>query len=387
VSTAPELSSPPLVRTLEVSSPLDRVIFEMEDWWSMPEPEQVAFRLDAMRAALEHHLARCPPYAAFAAGRSFDPRSLRGPEDLALLPQVPTAVFKRMDLASVPAEALVRTFLSSGTTGARSRVPRDELTLERLTGSLRPDLAIWSDVVSEVDMDEGGEVVNLGPARSEAGDVWFSYVMSLVGVFARTTHCVTDGRLDLDAAVGRVSRCVADGRFVCVVGPPAFVLALCQRLDGDPPRAESLALVVTGGGWKRAEGQRVDEASFRRIVMASLGLARPAQVRDLFNQVELNTILIECDQGRKHVPPWVEVIVRDPGSLAPVAAGTRGLLSFLDASAYSFPCFVVGEDLGRLWPDRCACGRGGQTVAIERRIEGSTHQGCAPRLLESVRLT
>jgi len=384
-----DAAPPTLVRTVEASSTLDQMIFERNDWWDSPEEQQARFRLEALRSAVEHHLASCTLYAAYASRQRFDMRLLVGPETLHLVPQIPTLVFKRIDLASAPDQAFVRSFVSSGTAGTRSRVFRDEVTLERLAGSLRPDLTIWSDVVLERDLDEGGEVVHLGPGRAEAGDVWFSYVMGLIELFAPTTNCIREGLLDLDLAADRIRRCIAERRFVCVIGSPPMVLALCrhlQRVFGSV-RAGDRALVVTGGGWKRTEATRIDQRSFVQLAMASLGLTRDAQVRDVFNQVELNTALIQCAQGRKHVPPWVEVIVRDPASLAPLPPGQPGLLSFLDASARSFPCFIIGEDLGWVWPDRCGCGRAGQAVAIDRRIEGATHQGCSLKLLESVRMT
>jgi long-chain-fatty-acid---luciferin-component ligase len=376
------------VRTLDASSALDRTIFETADWWQKPEAEQVADRLEFIRSAVEHHLANCALYAAHAARRGFDPAALDSREALAAVPQIPTIVFKRMDLLSVPRRTVLHSFTSSGTSGIQSRVLRDELTLARLAGSLRPDLAVLSDVVDEREVDEGGEVVNLGPSRAEAGGLWFSYVMSLVEQLAPATNCVRDGRLDLDLAAERVRRCLAGGRMVCVVGPPVLVAALCRRVAPERLEAGARALVLTGGGWKRAAaGEVLDRLDFVELVASSLGLERRAQVRDVFNQVELNTLFVECDRGRLHVPPWVEVIVRDPETLEPVAPGERGLLSYLDASARSYPCFILGEDLGWTWPETCACGRAGQTVAIARRIETAAHQGCSLKLLESVRLS
>lgn len=376
------------VRTLDVSSALDRTIFETSAWWARPEAEQVAERVGFVRSAVEHHLEACAPYAAYAARRGFDLGALDGREALATVPQVPTTVFKRVDLLSVPPQDVLQSFTSSGTTGVQSRVLRDEPTLARLAGSLRPDLDLLRDVVDEREVEEGGEVVNLGPSRSEAAGLWFSYVMSLVEQFAPATNCVRDGRLDLDLAADRVRRCVAEERVVCLVGPPVLVAALCRRIAPERLAAGADAIVITGGGWKRAAaGDVLDREAFRGLVVGALGLEREAQVRDVFNQVELNTLFVECDRGRLHVPPWVEVIVRDPDTLAPVAPGEPGLLSYLDASARSYPCFILGEDLGWTWADACACGRSGQTVAIARRIDTAAHQGCSLKLLESVRMS
>jgi long-chain-fatty-acid---luciferin-component ligase len=376
------------VRTLDVSSALDRTIFETTDWWRKPEVEQVADRVAFLRSAVEHHLESCALYGAYAARRGFDAATLDRREALATVPQIPTTVFKRVDVLSVPRRTVVHSFTSSGTTGVQSQVLRDEPTLARLAGSLRPDLEVWSDVFDERDVDEGGEVVNLGPGRAEASGLWFSYVMSLVEQFAPATNCVHGGRLDLDLAADRIRSGFAGGRLVCVVGPPVLVAALCRRIAPERLAGGANALVITGGGWKRAAvGEVLDREAFTELVVEALGLERREQVRDVFNQVELNTLFVECGRGRLHVPPWVEVIVRHPDTLEPVQAGELGVLSYLDASAQSYPCFILSEDLGWTWPETCACGRVGQTVAISRRIDTAAHQGCSLKLLETVRLS
>jgi long-chain-fatty-acid---luciferin-component ligase len=125
----------------------------------------------------------------------------------------------------------------------------------------------------------------------------------------------------------------------------------------------------------------------RADAVETLGLRDDGQVRDVFNQVELNTAFVECAQHQLHVPPWVEVIVRDPYDLSPVPPGETGLLSYLDPSATSYPCFLISEDIGMASTDGCACGRHGQTVEIRRRLLTSDHQGCALRLADTTHIT
>jgi long-chain-fatty-acid---luciferin-component ligase len=76
----------------------------------------------------------------------------------------------------------------------------------------------------------------------------------------------------------------------------------------------------------------------------------------------------------------VHVVVRDPRDLSPLPEGQVGLMTYLDPSASSYPCFLVGEDFCRIEVDRCPCGRYGTTVDVIRRIAASTHQGCALRV-------
>lgn len=80
--------------------------------------------------------------------------------------------------------------------------------------------------------------------------------------------------------------------------------------------------------------------------METFGLNDISQIRDTFNQVELNTCFFEDDQQRKCVPPWVYARALNPRTLQPLSDGEIGLMSYMDASATSYPAFLITDDLG-----------------------------------------
>ncbi|MFE1441627.1 hypothetical protein [Streptomyces sp. NPDC058739] len=378
--------APSLVRTGTEFAELDRLIFEEENWWALPVAEQAALRHRFVAAAVEHHLEHNADYRRFAEARGFTLADLDEPAGLARVPQFPTRMFKRAEIRSVPAQDC-DVFKSSGTSGTRSMVWRDEPSLERLAGSLHPEGDIWRTLYGDIDLDDDGMMIHLGPGRREADGVWISYIMTLVEMFASTTSYVRDGVLHLKDAVRDLESALAEGRFVCVAGPPVFVAELLRHMAENSVKtaAGDRMAVITGGGWKKSESTRLDPDELRALAMDTFGLADASQVRDVFNQVELNTAFIECEHHRKHVPPWVEVIVRDPRDLAPLPTGESGLMSYLDPTARSYPCFLLAEDFGSAVTGGCPCGRGGTTVEIHRRMKASSHHGCALRLAETVR--
>lgn len=373
------ISGPELVR-------LDRLIFEDDDWWSAPTAVQAAQRTRFIAEAVDFHLAHDPRYRAFARASGFTALDPGDPAALARVPQFPTRMFKRTEIRSVPA-AECEVFLSSGTAGTQSRIWRDEPSLERLAGSLRPEGDIWRGLYGDVDLDQDGEMLHLGPNRREAAGVWISYVMTLIEMFASTTSYVRDGVLRLPEVVRGLEDAIADDRFVCVAGPPAFVADLLRHMSENSIKlaAGDRMAVITGGGWKRSQANSVDPAELRQLAVERFGLTADGQVRDVFNQVELNTAFVECARHRKHVPPWVEVIIRDPRDLSVLPDGEVGLMSYLDPTARSYPCFLISEDFGSARTDACPCGRSGTTVQIHRRMDTATHHGCAMKLAETVR--
>src|SRR5262249_1300905 len=106
-----------------------------------------------------------------------------------------------------------------------------------------------------------------------------------------------------------------------------------------------------------------------------LGVER-SRVRDVFNMVELNTVLFECEASRKHVPPWLHVSARRAADMSVAPAGEVGLLCYLDPTATSYPGFVLSDDLGHIDDAQCPCGRYGETISISRRLTTIEDRGC-----------
>jgi long-chain-fatty-acid---luciferin-component ligase len=360
---------------LEGLTRLDRVLYGEVDWRDLSAEAQDELRLQAVAESVAYHRARNPRYAAFCERRGFRGDELGGIDDLAAVPQLPVTAFKRADIVTDSGEPVAKRCTSSGTLGGVSVVLRDRTTIDRLLGSVISGIRLLGDWT-----EHERRVVNLGPPAEAAGDLWFAYVMGLLELIAPTDHVVEDGVLRLEEAVAALVDACREGQCF-LVGPPLLVRRLAEhhlergrRVPGRPP------IVVTAGGWKRQTGERIDREDLDRLAMSAFGIPNRGGVRDAFNMVELNTVLFECAGRRKHAPPWLHVIVRGLRDLAPVPAGEPGLLSFLDPTAQSYPCFIVADDVGLVRRDRCSCGLPGTTVEIHRRLERVEARGCALKM-------
>lgn len=286
-------------------------------------------------------------------------------------PLIPTSAFKHRDLLSISSRAVEKWCLSSGTLGVESRVGRDQLTLDRLLGSLRAALLLMGEW-AEDELD----IVHLGPSHEAAGDVWFPYVMSLAELIFPSTPCIRDGNLDHRLAQESIATAMAQGRHVGLIGAPYAILEFCRSLDAPLPENKAIT-VVSAGGWKRLDGQRLERTVFAGKISKALGMTDLTQIRDAFNQVELNTVIAECRLLKKHIPPWVIAIARNPVDFAPQPAGEQGLLSFVDLSAHSYPAAIIGDDIGIVQSTPCECGLPGNTLEILRRVNRQGERGCA----------
>ena len=380
-SAAIGVDSDSILATLAPIASLDRAVFR-DDALAMEEDQAAARRTEWIRDALAFHLDHCELFRIFAERVGFTIEQIQDRTDLVCVPQIPTAAFKRVRVESLSGKK-VEQFTSSGTQGVVSIVNRDERTLARLLGSINCSLPLLAPYVPDtLELEDDLTIVHLGPTRSESNGVWMAYVMSLVELLAPTVHAVVDGKLDLARVRDVVESALHAGRSVAIFGAPVLIARFMHYLDAIGVRlvGGDQVVVVSGGGWKHAGGEHLERADFVAAVTTGLGLAKSDQLRDAFNQVELNTVFLECDHHRKHVPPWVEVIVRDLRTLEPLPRGREGLLSYLDPTAESFPCFIVGDDVGILDGEQCPCGVPAATVRFVRRLQRSANDGCAQKM-------
>lgn len=136
--------------------------------------------------------------------------------------------------------------------------------------------------------------------------------------------------------------------------------------------------VLHSGGWKRLQEQAVEKQLFNEQVARVVGCA-PSCIVDFYGMVEsVGVIFPDCPHGNKHAPGFGDVIVRDPLTLEPVAAGEHGIVQVCSVLPTSFPGnLLLTEDLAQVIAyDGCACGRRGISFRFSGRVPKAEVRGC-----------
>jgi long-chain-fatty-acid---luciferin-component ligase len=363
----------PGLRYVGEPSPVETVVYGERDLYHWDDAGRLAFEFDVIKESFELHYGNCLTYRRFCASQGVTPATVRSPEDIVRIPLIPTSMFKELTIRSADEKAITKVCRSSGTQGSISCVPRDDVSLERFVGSIRISAEQLLDLHTEA------HIFNLGPDGDEAGDVWFPYVMSLLALLRPSGNYVLDGVFYPRALVEDL-RALDPQVQPVLVGPPIFFVYLLRFLEEEGMALDlgtHAGFLVTGGGWKAFAGEQVDREVFVTSCMQRLGLPRPAQVRDAYNMVELNTVILECEFGVKHIPPWLVIEALDPGALSPVQPGEMGLLGFWDPLPRGYPGFILSDDFGTTGQGVCRCGRNGRTMDYCRRVAKVEGRGCA----------
>ena len=324
-----------------------------------------------------HQYERNAPYRAFCDRRGVIPRTLARWEDV---PAVPTAAFRRVDLACGPAEA---TFRTSGTTGgpeARGRHLVPTLALYHAGARAAFERFVLPDAARPA-------CLFLLPSPALRPDSSLVHMCAAVAdaLGLRAEWYVGADGLDLERLLARLADDERSGEAVLLAGVTAAFVALFDacRARGREFRLGPGSRVMDTGGQKGLT-RPVSRAGFLRSCWTTFGIPAYFCVNE-YGMTELcsqryDSVLDDRFRGRSLeprrlvAPPWLRTRVLDPDTLAPVAPGTTGLLCHHDLANAGSVAAVLTEDLGRAVAD--------DGIELQGRVAGAPSRGCGLLLAE-----
>lgn len=323
-------------------------------------------------------------YGRYAAARGAVPGRL---SSWTAIPPVPARGFGQLRMATFPAAATVRTFRSSGTSGApHARLELDTLELydaallHAFTRHLLPDGAALHWIALVPDPDEARDsslAYMIGSAARQLG--------------ATPSYCVRGGTFDIEGTRSALASFAGAREPVLLLGTAIALLALTDALAEDGARVELAAgsRVMETGGFK-GRRRAVERHVLYGAIAERLGVPVHAIIGE-YGMTEMvsqfyDTALRDSGAGiinddpraprRKEPPPWVLSVVLDPLTLEPVAEGEDGVLLHLDPAARSSAVAILTEDRGR----RLGCG-----FELLGRMPAAAARGCSLALDEMLR--
>ncbi len=427
----------PYIPPRETWNPADEVIYQPRELYRVPLEEARDMQLKAIKFTFTHHYNNNDFYHRYCEIRNVHPDDIKTLDDLDTIPLIPDTTFKEYPsgkdfahwLATVftgtlpkivikgsdptyddvinafNAAGMVVTY-SSGTSGRHTFIPRDMKTfvagqyagVMSRVGLLPPQIpdhvyllfpnpaktnlfigkvsmladSVYKDVQYAVDYEISTESLRRAMIENqETKGQATSYVQS------EALHEM------VDQITMWLERYEKTEDTVALTGPPFLLHYLMSKLQKDGKSFDfgERGRVMTGGGWKINENQRIPHADFRKQVQDVLGIPE-TYCLDVYAMVEGNAMMLQCPEGHYlHVPyTFYKPLVLD-NDLLPAGYGEWGRFAFLDASAQSYPGFIISGDRVRIL-ERCpVCDRPGPVLEPEiERAKGEEVRGCAEEL-------
>lgn len=335
------------------------------------EREASAFLVE-LHKLTRHHLAGCAEYARIWP-------NWKGAEDVAEFPFLHVAAFKSVRFVTSSREIRHQRVLKSSATssGVSSQITLDQRSAElqsRSSGAILADfLGKEQRPLLILDSAAGLRAGTELPARTAAA-------LSLKPLASDILFLLKDSSDPTSVRWEQVLRVLRQHEWIVVYG--VTYMLWCAWATAEIPAEVRAALqgkrvdFVHSGGWKKLEHLRVGRREFDSAL--THGLDPRSRVLDFYGLAEqVGVVYPLCDAGFRHVPVWADVLVRDPWTLATLA-DSEGQLQLMNLLAWGSPYHnVLTEDLGRLVPGECPCGRRGKRFEFTRRISKAEMRGCA----------
>ena len=349
------------------------VPFELE---GAPRPSRL---LDELTELTEWHERQCPEYKRILNVLYPNRRPFQSVADV---PFLPVRLFKMLRLASVPANDIVKTLTSSGTSSQTpSRIFLDRPTalaqsraliaiVKTYLGAKRLPMAI---------IDHAGVLSdrNAFSARG-AGILGFSQ-------FGREPLYLLDEQMRVNwPALEEFLEAHAKEQ-VFLFGFTFVIWRYFYRACCEASRTVDFgdSVLIHGGGWKKLADESVSNQKFKQALAERLGIRR---VHNYYGMVEqTGSIFMECERGFFHPSSYSDVLVRDADTLEVLPFGTSGLLQLFSNIPRSYPGHsLLTEDTGTIAGENdCECGRPNKYFTVEGRLPRAELRGCSDTHEES----
>jgi hypothetical protein len=294
--------------------------------------------MPAIEQRIELHRNRCSPYRRILAG--IDGSGHPG-DGLAGLPWIPARLFKTHDLHSLQPDEVFKIAMSSGTSGARSRIHLDR------KAAIEQQRVLSDSIRTILGPERRPMLIADAPMKSVGGTVT-ARTASIVGLLPHGTNHVfaldDQEQPDIAAIRGFLDRYGRSPYFIC--GLTTVVWLRLYPVARDLGLDLSDAILLHSGGWKRVLSEGVTNAEFRHRLAMDTGLTR---VHSYYGMVEqLGTIFAEGSSDECfYCPDHAQIIIRDPLSWREQSTGVPGVIEVVSVLPTSYPGNVLlTEDLG-----------------------------------------
>jgi len=418
----------------ETWTPAEQALYRPVDLYRVPKDEAEEMQLNAIRYAFAHHYNNSKFYHKYCQEQNVRPDDIKISDDLEKIPLISDSTFKThpsgadfaywlatvftSDLPKIVIKGADPTFdevinafnaaglavkTSSGTSGMLSVVPRDKRTFLACQYGYAKAVNSMIDEFSDdafmmfPDPTQTNFFTATGPSINVllSKEIHFAQIeMPSSTEMASKAKTKPKGEANSSARGGMLQLIVdqalrwleqhnATQEAIFLAGPPFLIIHFMNMLqnEGKCFTFGERASILTGGGWKTSENERISLEAFRSQVRDVLGVPETHCI-DAYSMSEANGLMVQCPEGHYlHIPyTYLKPLILGK-DLTPVGYGESGRLAFLDAIAGSYPGFIITGDQATMLEHCPVCDRPGPVLEPEvQRAQGVEVRGCAEQV-------
>ncbi len=342
--------------------------------------------LNAVRESALFHYRHCAEYRKILDGLNFGEKEILSekplPEYLAKLPFIPTLLFKRRRMFSMPNRRIIIKATSSGTSGRFSEIGFD---LGGLLCGLKMVLKIGKHRGLFSAVPCRYIVMGYQPHRGNRTAITktaFGATLFTPCISRKYILRYKDGKYspDFDGIIEAIRKYAKKRAPVRFMGFPAYTFFLLKEMErrGISVKLPKRSKILLGGGWKQFYAEQADKETFYRLAEKVLGVS-DENIIEFFGAVEHPIMYTDCVNHHFHIPVYSRVIIRDCDDFSPLKNGETGLVDLITPMVGATPILsVMTDDLGVLHDgSECGCGISSPYLEIIGRVAPDNIKTCA----------
>ncbi len=303
-------------------------------------------------------------------------RGLFEVDSLESFPFLPVRLFKLLTLKSVSDNEVIKTMMSSGTSGqAVSKIYLDKTT------SILQTKALSRIITSFIGMARAPMII-IDCESTVKNKIQFSArTAGILGFSMFATQKIFALNDDMSIRFQEIEHFLEKYRDqkILIFGFTFFIYEHFYEKLRQLNKKLNLenGVLIHGGGWKKLVSLSIDSETFRRNLYTVSNLKN---IHDYYGMVEqTGSIFMECECGYLHASEYSEIIIRNPNNFQPCGFFEEGIIQVMSILPLSYPGHsLLTEDLGICFgEDDCKCGRKGKYFKVLGRLQNAEIRGCS----------
>ena len=339
--------------------------------FSLKKREKKDIYVRLMNKLVNHHYKKCGEYKRMLDILEYD---LSIDHDLEDIPFIPARLFKLHRLSSINDSDIVKTIMSSGTTGQSPST----IVLDR-ENSLN-QIRVLTKIVSSITGKKRIPMLVIdSPAVLKDRDMFSARGVGILGFSMLATKVEYALNNDMELNIDRVKKFSEryQNEPTLVFGFTYMIWEYFYKTLFDHSKSINLenAIMLHGGGWKKLIDQSVDNNTFKNEIKKVSSIS---SIYNYYGMVEQSgSIFIECEEGYLHTSIYSDVIMRRK-DFTICDKNETGIIQVISLLPTSYPGHsILTEDSGVIiGEDDCSCGRNGKYFFVTGRIKSAEVRGC-----------
>lgn len=355
---------------------IQKKVLDTKEMFYLTKEEQYLEKFGMIKTCFNYHYNNNEFYKTFCQKENFSPEDLNGFKDLEKIPLIPQSYFKDENykqLFTVPIEDTVLEIRSSGTEGTQSITHRDKDTVDTIFFALYK-------LFSEITGIHEGAGLFLTPSIAEAPHLGMLRTLGVLNAILNTQdYGIKNSNFDFENSVNFLKKW--EGKYTRHIFAPPFMLKFFLdylKNNNIKLKLDENTKILTTGGWKKYTGHIIPRYELDDLCQEYLGVKKE-NLRDFYGTIESNIIAIENENNEKLIPPYSHFYLKDMNDLSKTAEkGEEGILAVLDPLNFTFPAFLLTEDIALLDDERIrSCGRMSKVINLIGRAPNKELKSCA----------